>query len=170
LAQNVAAFNLTLKNFKNIQHVVDKYIGDLQDMRPLWNMLEKYVMPANAMKIFVEGQQIWENYKNPTYRSWKYKHGFYLTKLRKTGEMYKAFAVPNSPGNLSVKDKVKWIYGINLRYSHFANKEGYPALHNIGGGKLPQRQWALISVWMQKRMHVMLVHWVQAIMRGEKYQ
>ncbi len=170
MVQNVAAFNLTLKNFKGIQHVVDKYMVNLQDMRPLWKMLEKHVISVNAMKIFVEGQSTWENYRNPNYRSWKYKSGFYLTKLRKTGELYKAFMLPGSPGNLSIKEKTKWRYGINLLYSHFADKEGYPALHNVGQGKLPKRQWALMSTWMQTRMHVMLIQWVQAIMRGEKYE
>jgi hypothetical protein len=161
------AFQLDIKGFDGIMHVLDKYGAQLMDLRPFWRLCEQYIAPTNAVKVFTEGQSSWAGYKNPRYRNWKYQHGYYLTKLRKSGKLYDAFKIPHGPGNLSKITMQSWTYGVDLNYPEFANRSSYPALHNVGEGNMPKREWALVSTWMQERLRVMFYRYITSIMRNE---
>lgn len=168
----ITTFNIFVENFADAQHVLDKYMYELNDLRKLWDLLEKYLAPVNAIKVFTEGQKTWPKYKDEIdgksrYRSWKHKRGYYRTLLRKTGKMYQGFAQPGSKFNLSVKSRDKWDYGVNLSNEHFKSKGEYPALHNIGQGKLPKREWAIISDWMMRRQKIFFYRYVNGIMQGK---
>lgn len=168
----ITTFNIFVENFQGIQHVLDKYGHELSDLRKLWGLLEKYLAPVNAIKIFTEGQRSWPRYKDEKdgrskYRTWKHKHGKYRTLLRKDGNLYQGFAQPGSEHNLSDKKPQQWDYGVDLSHEDFRSRKEYPALHNTGAGHLPKREWAFISEWMMRRQKIFFYRYVQGIMKGK---